>query len=263
MLQSNILQTERIMPLFDGPPGDEGGNGGIGQIVDFALGLLRRQYAVIIFSSILTVALAGIYLKTATPTYMGQVKILLMNQKGAFVQQQSLVTDAPIDSVQIDTQLQVLKSKAIATSVIEKLKLYDAPDFKPSARVSTFFRKVRSWLSMAPADAPPRQAPSADDLALAFGDRLSATRMGISNVIELTYKASTAERAAEIANAVANTYILDQLNAKFEANKNATAWLQERLRELGQQALTAERAVNAFKAENNIVVNDGKLIDDQ
>src|SRR6478735_9148508 len=66
MLQSNILHNERIMPLFDGPPGDEGG-GGIGQIVEYALGLLRRQYGVIIFSIILTGAAAGIYQKTATP----------------------------------------------------------------------------------------------------------------------------------------------------------------------------------------------------
>lgn len=263
MLQSNILQTERMMPLFDGPASNEDAGGGAGQIVEYVVGLLRRQYGVIIFSTILTMVIAGIYLKTATPTYTGQVKILLINQKAAFVQQQSLVTEAPIDSVQIETQLQVLKSKAVATSVIQKLKLYDDPDFKPSPRVHAFFNKVRGWLSMPLLDTSADTAATADELALAFAERLTATRVGMSNVIELSYNASTAARAAEIANAVADIYILDQLNARFEANKNATAWLQDRLRELGQQALTAERAVNAFKAENNIVVSDGKLIDDQ
>lgn len=264
MLQSNILQTERIMPLFDGAPSGDGDGGGVGKLVEFVAGVLRRQYAVIIFSTILTVTIAGIYLKTATPTYTGQVKILLINEKAPFIQQQSLLAEANIDSVQIETQLQVLKSKAVAISVIQKLKLYDDAEFKPSsARMHAFFRKVRNWLSMAPLDENADKAATADQLALAFGDRLAATRVGMSNVIELSYNASTAVRAAEIANAVADTYILDQLNAKFEANKNATAWLQDRLRELGQQALSAERAVNAFKAENNIVVSDGKLIDDQ
>ncbi len=252
-----------MVPLFDNSPGDENSGGGVGQIVEYVVGLLRRQYAVIIFSTILTTAIAGIYLKTATPTYTGQVKILLINQKAAFVQQQSLVTEAPIDSVQIETQLQVLKSKAVATSVIQKLKLYEDPDFKPSPRVHAFFRKLRSWLSMPQLDTSTDPAAAADDLTLAFAERLTAARVGMSNVIELSYNASTAARAAEIANAVADIYILDQLNARFEANKNATAWLQDRLRELGQQALTAERAVNTFKAENNIVVSDGKLIDDQ
>jgi succinoglycan biosynthesis transport protein ExoP len=252
-----------MLPLFDGPHDDEGAGGNLGEIVEFVIGFIRRQYAVIIFCTVLTVAVAGIYLKTATPTYMGQVKILLSNQKTSFVQQQSLVAEAAIDSVQIETQLQVLKSKAVATSVIQNLKLYEDSEFQPSSRVHALMRKVRSWLSMAPLDTGADQAPPADDLVLAFGDRLTATRVGMSNVIELSYNASTAKRAAEIANAVADTYILDQLNAKFEANKSATAWLQDRLRELGQQALTAEHAVNAFKSENNIVVSDGKLIDDQ
>ena len=88
MLQSNILQTERMLPLFEHPPGNEVAGGGIGQVVEFVIGFVRRQYAVIIFSTILTVAVAGIYLKTATPTYTGQVKILLNSQKMPFVQQQ-------------------------------------------------------------------------------------------------------------------------------------------------------------------------------
>ena len=62
---------------------------------------------------------------------------------------------------------------------------------------------------------------------------------------------------------MANAYITDQLNAKFEANRRAITWLQDRLKELGQQASTAERAVNAFKAQNNIVSSGGKPIDEQ
>lgn len=262
MLQSNILQTERMQPLFNSPH-DEEATGGVRQIIEFATGLLKRQYVVIIFCTLLTVALAVFYLKTATPTYTAQVKILLSNQKSAFVQQQSPIAETAIDSVQIETQLQILKSKAVATSVIEKLKLYEDPDFKPSTRVHSFFRKLRSWLSMPQPEERADQAATMDDLVLAFGERLTAFRVGISNVIELNYSASTAERAAEIVNAVADSYIRDQLNAKFEANKNATAWLQDRLRQLGQQALNAERAVSAFRSEHNIVINDGKLIDDQ
>ena len=98
---------------------------------------------------------------------------------------------------------------------------------------------------------------------MAFEDRLSAIRIGFSNVIEISYNSSDPERAAQIANAVADAYIADQLNAKFEANRVATTWLQNRVRELGEQASAAERAVNSFTLQNNIVAADGKLIDDQ
>ncbi|WP_022722519.1 AAA family ATPase, partial [Rhodopseudomonas sp. B29] len=263
MLQGNIRQSEKMLPLLNGPGGDDGPAEGMGHTVELVLGFLKRQYAVILLCTVVTVGLAVIYLKTAIPTYTGTVKILLINQKTPFVQQQSLVAEDAIDSVQIETQLQVLKSKAVATSVIQSLRLYDESDFKPSARLHAFFQRVRHWLSMAPLDGGTDQGPTADQLAVAFGERVTANRVGMSNVIEVSYNASNPDKAAEVANAIANAYILDQLNARFEANKSATAWLQDRLRELGQKAITAERAVNTFKSENNIVVSDGKLIDDQ
>src|SRR6202000_446185 len=75
--------------------------------------------------------------------------------------------------------------------------------------------------------------------------------------------ATSAQHAPQIANSIANSYITDQLNAKFDANRPATTWLQERLKELGQKALSAERAVNAFKSQNNIVAAGGKMMDEQ
>jgi uncharacterized protein involved in exopolysaccharide biosynthesis len=96
-----------------------------------------------------------------------------------------------------------------------------------------------------------------------FDKRLSTRRLGHSTVIEISFSAGSAERSAEIANTIANTYVTDQLNANLNANRTATAWLQDRLKELGQQALTADRAVNAFKSQNNIVAAGGKLMDDE
>ena len=50
-----------------------------------------------------------------------------------------------------------------------------------------------------------------------------------------------------------DAYIFDQLNAKYQANRRAGDWLQERLQTLREQAASAERAVVEFKAKNNIV----------
>jgi polysaccharide biosynthesis transport protein len=238
--------------------------GGLGQIVGFALGLLRRQYAVIIFATALALSASAIYLRITPPTYTGDVKVLFENPKAQFVQQQSLLAEAQFDNAQLETQLQILKSRAIATSVINQLKLADDPDFKASGRsLRLVLQGIRGWFGSAPPNPQAEQDGLSDQVVAAFENRLSAVRIGYSTVIEISYIASNAERAAEVANAVANAYIADQLNAKFEANRTATAWLQDRLKELGQQALTAERAVNAFKSQNNIVAAGGKLMDEQ
>ena len=116
---------------------------------------------------------------------------------------------------------------------------------------------------------PPEQSKAgtparlSDAVIAAFQDRLSANRVGMSSILEISFNSSNAERAAEIANAVAKAYIAEQLNAKFEANRSATSWLQDRLRDLGDQALNAERAVSQYKSQNNIVSSEGKSIDEQ
>ena len=90
-----------------------------------------------------------------------------------------------------------------------------------------------------------------------FQNRLSIKRVGLSYVIEIAFRSLQPERAAQIANAVADAYIVDQLEAKYQATKRASVWLQDRIRELRDQASAAERAVVEFKTKNNIVTTGG------
>jgi exopolysaccharide transport family protein len=266
MLQGNMLQNERTRPLLDSAmPGEQAEEGGLGELVNSALGFLRRQYSVIIFTAALAFASSAIYLRVTPPTYTGQVKVLFANPRAQFVPQQSMLAEAPLDGAQLETQIEILKSKAVATSVINQLRLADDPDFKASGRsLSSVWQGIRGWFGSAPLDPQfERQDGPTDGLVAAFDRRLSAVRLGYSTVIEISFSDSNPARAAAIANAIANAYITDQLNAKYEANRTATTWLQDRLKELAQQALTAERGVNAFKSQNNIVAAGGKLMDEQ
>jgi succinoglycan biosynthesis transport protein ExoP len=266
MLQSNMLQNDRARPFLDGVlPRDQAEQGGIGELVSFGLGFIRRQYAVIIFVAALAVAASAIYLRVTPPTYKGQVKVLFGNPKAPFVQQQSMLAEAPVDAAQLETQIEILKSKAIATSVIKELRLAEDADFQDSRGIlESVWSAMRPWFGSSPADLQiGRKDIPLDWLVAEFQDRLSALRLGFSNVIEVSFNASNPDRAAEIANAVAKAYVTDKLNARFNADRTATGWLQERLKELGQQAVTAERAVNTFKSQNNIVAAGGKLMDEQ
>ena len=136
MLQSNMLQNDRTRALQDSVmTREQPEENGLGELVNFALGFLRRQYPVIIFTAVLALSVSAIYLRITPPTYTAQVRVLFGNPKAQFVQQQSLLAaEAPIDTTQLESQMQILKSKALATSVINQLKLADDPDFKPSGR---------------------------------------------------------------------------------------------------------------------------------
>ena len=266
MLQNNLKDTDRLrLPVNLAQPAHTDG-GGIGDIVTLGIGLLRRQILVILITAALVIALSLLYLRLASPTYTAQVQILLANPRAQFVQQQSLLAEQPFDQNQIETQLQLVKSKATAVAVIDQLKLTDDPDFNASGpSLQSLWQRIRSWASAgSKKDAPPdRHGEPSDAIIDAFLSRLSASRVGYSHVIDISFSSSTADRAAEIVNAIANTYVADQLNAKFDANRKATSWLQDRLRDLGDQALAAQRAVDVYKTKNNIVSLDGKPIDEQ
>src|SRR5262249_37532745 len=77
----------------------------------------------------------------------------------------------------------------------------------------------------------------------------------------IEYSSTSPQQAARIANAFANAYINDQLEAKYDANRIATNWLQQRQQQLREQADAAKRAVESFKKQNDIVTADGKSLD--
>lgn len=267
MLQNNLRHTDSVrLPVTGLAQPVQTDSGGISDVINFGIGLLRRQYLMILVTAGLVTAASLLYLRLASPTYTAQVQILLANPKPQFVQQQSLLAEPAFDLNQIETQLQLLRSKATAVAVIDQLKLSDDPDFNGSGvSLQSLWQRIRSWASTGSKnDGPPDTHGEPSDTTIdAFLNRLSAGRVGYSNVIEISFKSSTALRAAEIVNAVANTYVADQLNGKFDANRRATSWLQDRLRDLGDQALAAQRAVDVFKTQNNIVSSDGKPIDEQ
>jgi hypothetical protein len=62
-------------------------------------------------------------------------------------------------------------------------------------------------------------------------------------VIDIGFTSHDRDKSARIVNAIADVYIDDQLNAKYQATRRASLWLQERIAELRTQATAAERAV--------------------
>ena len=254
MLHLQPFQPGADLPLPDGP-----GQGGAGELVDLALGFLLRQYLVIFFMVLLAGVAGVIFLVVRPPSYTAQAKVFIETQKPQFAQQQSLLAYTPLDQSQMESQLQILQSRAILAPVVQKLKLADDPEFgsPPGGLIQRVFQVFTN-----PISAEPKLDPIETAIAT-LTDRLTINRVGWSFLIEIGVSSQSPEKSAQIANAVATAYIDDQQEAKREANRTASAWLQERLQQLAEQTTAAERAVVAFKQKNNIVSADGKRIDEQ
>jgi succinoglycan biosynthesis transport protein ExoP len=110
--------------------------------------------------------------------------------------------------------------------------------------------------------------PSSDDfvkrmVVAAMKKNLKVERVGVTYVLTLSFKSTDPDKAARIANALSDQYMVGVLEAKYQSTKRASEWLQRRSAELQQQAMDADRAVQTFKAENNIVGTSKGLMSEQ
>lgn len=212
------------------------------ELLESFVHFLRQQYGVILSVSLLTMAIGVINLITTPSSFTAVATMLIDTRKAQSFQQQPLYSDAQIDSASIESQVRILKSDIVGLSVIKNLRLNEDPEFIGSG-----------WGGVV--------ASEYDVMRRALGvlaSRLNVKRDGLSYVIELSFRSYDADKAARIANAIVDAYIVDQLEAKYQSTLRASTWLQDRIRDLRAQASAGEQAVVDFKREHNIIDAAGK-----
>ena len=209
----------------------------------------------------LTVAL--VYAFTATPLYTATVDLTINSKKiQLFKNNEQVVGDNTMDSSQVESEVQVLGSESIAVAVIDDLKLTNDPEF-----IGTGNGPIVGLLSaIFGMDEDARSLSDFQRKRIAIRvlrGNLSVRRIGLTYVLEISYRSPDPAKAAQIANAFADAYINDQLNTKYQAARRASIWLQERIAELRNQSNVAARSVQDYKEKNNIVDtgNHGLLSD--
>ena len=249
-----LVQLEESGPAQDVPFSAEPS---LAEHLGTGIRFIRRQFPVIFSVLPLTVGLAVVYLYTTPPRYTAEAKIFIDTGK-IQVSNQPIFGESPVNSAIIDSQSEILRSDDFALSIVRSLHLAQDPEFVGSAQ-----GLIGGLLNLF-ASKKPKTESALEQRALAvFEKRLTVGRLGLTYVIEVEFQSTDPDRAAEIANAVAETYIRDQMDAKYQTIGKATAWLQDRLNELRAQSSAAEHAVVEYKTKHNIVDTGGHLINDQ
>ena len=229
-----------------------------------ALGFVRRHLLAILSLVLLAIGLAVVYLYVTPPVYKGVTRIIIDTSKEQVFKQSIL--EGPADAAMMDSQIEVLRSENFALSIISKLGLTRDPEFVGDAGV--IGRVISLPFQLAHRILHPFESNKVvPDVTLrvvnTFEKRFMASRVGMSYVIEIAFLSTNPGRAAQIANAAADGFIVDQLEAKYQTIGQTTAWLQDRLNDLRAQASAAERAVVEYKTKHNIVDTGGHLINEQ
>jgi succinoglycan biosynthesis transport protein ExoP len=92
---------------------------------------------------------------------------------------------------------------------------------------------------------------------------MTVKRVGLTYVIEVDYHGYRADEVSTIANAIADAYVVGELEARYGAAQRAGDWLRDQIREVGEQASAADMAVQRYKTEHNIVDTSRGLVMEQ
>lgn len=242
------------------------------QTIDFdkLLAAARRQWRVVAICVIIGILCGLAYLATAVPRFTASTSILIDRGNSEVVQQLSTIGSTLDDEASVLSQVELLKSETIGLAAVDKLKLQDNPEFMASGKsiLAPVRGALTGLLEMVGMSGSKEQLLDDRERArrAAFGildANLAVTRMGRSYVLEASFTSASPRLSAMVVAAVAEAYLNDKLDAKYDATRRAGTWLQERIDELRQQSLASDLAVQRFRAENGLVEAGGKLVSDQ
>ena len=240
-------------------------------------GIIRRRANVILGCIILGTVLATVTIFQLTPRYTAEATVMLDTRKNQMVDFTSLMAGLSGDQSVVRSEMEILKSRALAEKVADKLKIDEWPEYNTSLRqpgfsdalmspVNWFSNMLRGLTTSPSATALDNDARTRDRRAAevnALMNRMEITNDGRSYLIKIHAQSINRNAAALIANTYVDFYLLDQVEAKFDAVKRASAWLNDQLDTLRDKVRDSDKAVELFKEQNNLSESKGTSLNDQ
>ena len=223
----------------------------LGFILDFA----RRRSWVILFSVLVMCGVGLAYLMLVPALYTG-VAILQIDPRTFQLFSQAVnLGDQSFGGAQVESHLEALKSENLELKVINDLHLSDDAEFGLAAAIPIISNLVETR-------SPDSETWRTRNALRIFDKRYTVQRRGIF-LIEINFESANPERAAQIANAIAQAYVTEQLAAKYEITREGSKWLEGRIGDLRDQVSAADKAIIDYKEEHQIVDAGGRPLTEQ
>ncbi len=231
--------------------------------------LNRRKWHIVGIAAFVSV-MTAIVLAQLVPEYRATALVMLDTRKAKVTNTADVLGGPTYDIAAVQTEIEVLRSSSLLGRVSDKLKLDEDSEF--GAAPESALRKVLveikgSYQSIAggPAEkASPARTDGPRLRAIATLTRnLSTVSRNRSYVIAVSMDSVDPAKAKRIIDTVTDFYIVDQLQAKLDANKRAVEFFDERLEELKRTVAAAESAAASFREKSGLTIGKDATIASQ
>jgi uncharacterized protein involved in exopolysaccharide biosynthesis len=218
---------------------------------DALRGIWRRK--VLVVTTLMLGVLSGAALLTTTkPSYLSEAQVIIENLSTPFESTNNTQDGRAekVDDRMVLSQVSVLKSSDLASRVSDALKLPERKEFNPHP--STIGTLKRIMISAGFSDDPTLFTP--EQLAIKnLMSQLNVYPIPESNVIGIKYQAGEGQVAADIANAVAESYVLSTRETVAGSNGRAREWLSKQIADLRVKVSQSEAEVEKYRSEAGLL----------
>lgn len=218
----------------------------------------RYKWGVLAFA-LLIASLAALVAFSMEPVYRASVTLLIEPKSQRVVQVQDVYDPGYGTDEYFATQIGVLRSRQLATQVVDRLNLVDKRDLLFPRRSGPLAElDLRQWLPFLPDEKPEdlgveARAAAREAMIADFMEHLTVEPVRRTQLIVAHFEAASPEIAAEVANTLAEVFIESALQARLDTTRKATEWLTGKLADIQTQLAKSEGALQGFRDQEQLV----------
>ncbi len=241
-------------------------------LLDYVRVLYKRR-RVGFAALVLVVAIVAVVTYRAEPIYEASVQILIEPENRNVVLFKEVIEQDDADKDYQQTQHRILQSRSLARRTVDKLQLWSNPELgyaAPGEAETTGWRgawlKARAYAARVSGGViPPPPAPSTPSdgetgnearTIDAFVSRLTVVPVRNSRLVDVRMRSRDPQLAADMANALAQNYIDQNMETKLGVSKQASDWLAEQLETQRKQVEATEVALQRYRERNDALSLD-------
>ncbi|HEV2424140.1 MAG TPA: polysaccharide biosynthesis tyrosine autokinase [Terriglobia bacterium] len=249
---ATLVRAERAVPrepvVLDVAPED------VPHLLDYWELVRKRRWLVLTCALVVFTTVAIGTLKEK-PIYEGKVLLEIDPEAPSVVNFKEVVNPSTSDMESYeDTQYKIIQSRTLAEKVVRDLELYKNPEFIRNRYLFGLFDGGVPPLPANIDEGPPDSTtPIFRNAVSYFMSSVDVNPIRRSNLVEIDFESTNPRTAATVANKLADDYIENNLQVKFDATTKASAWLDNKLRDLRAQVEAADDRLAAYARANGIV----------
>lgn len=225
----------------------------------------QRKWPILALTAAVTLV-AVLVAYSITPIYRASASLLIEDQAAKIVSIEQIYGVEGRGSDYLQTQLELLRSRALAERVVRQLKLNTHPEFDPRQQPKPLISLGNPFKNFSadkvvpgtmPADLEAQKAATEEEIIAGVTGvlmgRITIAPKGRSSLVSVSVEMADPQLAARVANALANGYIEMQLESNMGMVMTASSWMNSRLGELRTSLKAAESRLQDFREAENLV----------